>query len=240
MLIPIYFIFSIVFNYLYDWEIRDTIFQWKYDYFHSNPYITNLTELDKVYMSLEKIPYHKLDEDYLTKTKSSEKEYANLLKDLSYQKIYLSDLNKHIVHSYRIKDFLPREVYYRELLHGKREYIYWNVNKNMLVKLFLLRQKLSFLGYNADGFQIISAYRYPLYNEDVGGARLSRHMRGEALDIRISDIDNNFISEQKDKEIVLEILENSIILNQGGIGKYPGTMTLHFDVRGYKARWDRQ
>jgi len=41
------------------------------------------------------------------------------------------------------------------------------------------------------------------------------------------------------KKIILDILENKVIGDQGGIGRYPGTMSVHFDVRGFKARWDK-
>jgi hypothetical protein len=37
---------------------------------------------------------------------------------------------------------------------------------------------------------------------------------------------------------VLDLLEKEIIKSSGGIGRYPGTRAVHFDVRGYKARWD--
>ena len=62
---------------------------------------------------------------------------------------------------------------------------------------------------------------------------------GEALDLRINDINDDGRRTQADKQIVLDLLEQHIIKDKGGIGKYPGTMSVHFDVRGYKARWDR-
>jgi uncharacterized protein YcbK (DUF882 family) len=36
----------------------------------------------------------------------------------------------------------------------------------------------------------------------------------------------------------LDLLENEIIKNDGGIGLYPGTDRVHYDIRGTRARWN--
>lgn len=36
----------------------------------------------------------------------------------------------------------------------------------------------------------------------------------------------------------MDLLETKIIKNTGGIGKYVETMSIHFDVRGWRARWN--
>ncbi len=93
-------------------------------------------------------------------------------------------------------------------------------------------------GFNETGFVVLSGFRSPAHNEAVGGASQSRHLLGQAIDIYIYDINNDGRSTQEDKSIVLDILEKEIIKDKGGIGKYPGTMNVHFDTRGYRARWD--
>jgi uncharacterized protein YcbK (DUF882 family) len=60
---------------------------------------------------------------------------------------------------------------------------------------------------------------------------------GRAADLVIKDINNDGKKNQEDKTIALEILEK-IVGDKGGMGLYPGTMTIHIDCRGYKARWD--
>lgn len=46
------------------------------------------------------------------------------------------------------------------------------------------------------------------------------------------------MSTAEDKQIVLDFLDKEIIGNKGGIGLYPGTKAVHFDVRGHRARWN--
>jgi uncharacterized protein YcbK (DUF882 family) len=60
------------------------------------------------------------------------------------------------------------------------------------------------------------------------------------VDIEIGDVDKNGKINKADKKIVLDLLENQIIGNQGGVGRYPWSQTVHFDVRGWYARWDKQ
>jgi len=45
-------------------------------------------------------------------------------------------------------------------------------------------------------------------------------------------------STKEDKDIVLDTLEKKVIKNEGGLGSYPGTQSVHYDVRGVRARWD--
>jgi len=74
-----------------------------------------------------------------------------------------------------------------------------------------------------------------LFQKVVGDFRLKE---GEAVDIKIGDINQDGFANQEDKTIVLDLLEKQIIKNTGGIGRYPGTLSVHYDVRGYRARWD--
>ena len=107
-----------------------------------------------------------------------------------------------------------------------------------MYKILELQNELSERGYNREGFKINYAHRHPAFNKGIGGASMSFHMLGKAIDIDILDINNDHVVNQRDKKIVLGLLENKIIKNSGGIGKYPWSMTIHFDVRGYYARWD--
>lgn len=72
----------------------------------------------------------------------------------------------------------------------------------------------------------------------------SRHLKGEAIDILVGDINSDGKINGKDVDIVFQILDNEIIKGQGGIGTYKNKNILlkqmvHFDCRGYKARWHR-
>lgn len=92
-------------------------------------------------------------------------------------------------------------------------------------------------GYDKYGFTVRESHRPPRYNAARGGASKSQHIWGTAVDIVIRDINKDGTADQTDKKIVLEIMEK-IVGNEGGLGKYPGTMTVHFDCRGHRARWD--
>lgn len=72
---------------------------------------------------------------------------------------------------------------------------------------------------------IISGTRCPAYNEKINGAKTSRHMAGEAVDFRVSDVDPYTVYHTL----------CSLYPDCYGIGCYH-TFT-HFDVRDEKARW---
>jgi len=104
----------------------------------------------------------------------------------------------------------------------------------MMLELIL---ELDKLGHDKYGFHIRTAHRHPTKNNEVNGASYSQHMFGKAIDIGVDDIDQNGISNQADKSIVYSLLQG-IVGQRGGLGLYPGSMNLHFDCRGFKARWD--
>lgn len=77
---------------------------------------------------------------------------------------------------------------------------------------------------------INSGYRSPNYNKKVGGAKNSQHLLGKASDIRIAG--------KTPLEIYL-ILEHLIAIGkikQGGLGLY--NTFVHYDIRGFKTRWN--
>ncbi len=97
------------------------------------------------------------------------------------------------------------------------------------------KQELEKNGYGSEEFLITSGHQDPRFNEQVGGARLSIHLQGEAIDIYVEDINLDGKYTKEDKDIVINILDKKIIRDKGGIGRYPGSRIVHFDVRGYKA-----
>lgn len=76
--------------------------------------------------------------------------------------------------------------------------------------------------------KIHSGHRCQKYNESVGGASRSQHLKGTAADFTLEGISNNQV-----QEYVLR--EN---YDRFGIGRYRGFT--HLDVRGYVARWDNR
>ncbi|ANQ48099.1 DUF882 domain-containing protein [Flammeovirga sp. MY04] len=101
-----------------------------------------------------------------------------------------------------------------------------------------LMDELQLNNYNTNEVYITSAFRNPAYNQIVGGASCSQHQKGNALDIHVGDINSDGIADQKDRKIIYDLLENKFIGSTGGIGQYANHPKLiHFDTRGYRARW---
>lgn len=93
--------------------------------------------------------------------------------------------------------------------------------------------------FNALSPIITSAYREKHYNISIGGAESSRHVSGDAVDIQFED--------RFDKKACLS-LYNFIdkTYPESGLGFYIDTEQdgrksyfIHFDDRGYTARWGR-
>jgi uncharacterized protein YcbK (DUF882 family) len=126
---------------------------------------------------------------------------------------------------------------YAKCINNNTTY-YSCIDKRVLIKFLELMHTLNKEGYNSSAIKLRSGHRHPKRNYYIGGASQSRHIYGEAIDIRVGDINKDGSSNKKDKQIVLDILEKKIIGNSGGIGLYPGTKAVHFDVRGHRARWN--
>lgn len=77
---------------------------------------------------------------------------------------------------------------------------------------------------------IISGYRSPAYNTKIDGAAKSRHMKGDAADIRVKGMKPPAVAD------VCERLQREGKIPMGGVGRY-STFT-HVDVRGYVSRWE--
>ncbi|MEO0339959.1 MAG: DUF882 domain-containing protein, partial [Bacteroidota bacterium] len=139
---------------------------------------------------------------------------------------------------FRVNDFLCKDKYYRKCLYDKTAYQYWLIDKKLLYALLALQEELDRHDHDKDAFKIITSHRHPLQNEQLGGARKSRHLVGEAVDLFIKDINQDGRYTDEDKNIVLLLVDQKIIGDRGGVGRYPGSRVVHIDVRGHRARWD--
>lgn len=96
---------------------------------------------------------------------------------------------------------------------------------------------------------IISAKRFKWHNalqvKFSGAAKNSRHLKGEAIDLLVFDINSDGKSNKSDVDIVYKILDKEIIKGKGGIGTYKNgnsfieRQMIHIDCRGTRARWNR-
>ena len=83
---------------------------------------------------------------------------------------------------------------------------------------------------------IVSGYRSPAHNAEVGGASASQHMQGRAADIVLVNVKPSVVHAR-----VLELYEQGRLPALGGLGKYDGWV--HVDIRpqnpaGHLARWE--
>jgi uncharacterized protein YcbK (DUF882 family) len=76
---------------------------------------------------------------------------------------------------------------------------------------------------------IVSGYRTYSHNKRVGGASRSQHMRGTAVDMISREL-----SPRRLHNLILNLIKEERI-PEGGVGSYKSFV--HYDQRGYKARW---
>lgn len=97
--------------------------------------------------------------------------------------------------------------------------------ERLCINLEVLRSAL----YN-NPIKILSGYRTPTYNKQVEGAKKSMHMTAAAGDITVLNFTPLRVYQTIEHMIGMSLME------EGGLGLYDGWV--HYDVRGYKARWD--
>lgn len=216
---------------------REKFFKLRYDATHRNPTVVSAKQIDSIFATLEVVKFTDIPQSVLQQTHSLDPTYKIKLSTRVYYKLNRNDLFKKAVKDYRLKDFISKDALYLKTVYSNKHY-YTCLDKRVLQKFLELLITLENNNYNVNEVKLRSAHRHPKRNYYIGGASQSRHIFGEAIDIGIGDIDRDGKTTSEDKEIVLEILEKKIIGNDGGIGVYPGTKAVHFDVRGHRARWN--
>ncbi len=209
-----------------------------FDWTHDNPSIDSPAALQEMLDQFERKSLADLPDSYLQKTKMKEAKYSEMLGAMHFYEIKKKDCYRKIVGDFRIKDFIAKDQFFRNRTYTSSTPLYWGIQPEILHKLMELKIILEKRKLNWKGIKINSGHRTPHHNEAVKGASKSRHIVGEALDLKIGDVDNSGFYTEADKAIILEICEKELIKDKGGIGLYPGTRVVHIDTRGYRARWN--
>ncbi len=230
-------IIAVLTSYLH-WYTRDFIDQIIYDIVFSNAYISSKKDIDNALGSWEQIKGTALPKALKSYSLLDKEEYKNTLASSRYYVLLKKDVYRKVVGHVRVKDLMTRDKYYQRSFLFSSDTLYWGIDKRILYKVLALQDALEKQGYDRDAFWIRYGHRHPQYNLKVGGASRSRHLRGDAVDLVIKDINQDGRYTKKDKDIVLDLCEKQIIGKQGGIGRYPWSRTVHIDVRGTRARWD--
>jgi len=104
-----------------------------------------------------------------------------------------------------------------------------HVFKNVLSLSIALQSIRDCIGYPIN---ITSSYRSLEYNRSIGSKDTSQHVLGKASDLQVKEMIPIELYETIEALIELEYIP------EGGLGLYD--TFVHYDIRGYKARWDNR
>lgn len=217
------------------WMVPERVEDLLYDIRHHNPPVTSKAEVDRIFSGFRRFRTEVLPAGYLRQ--SGMQSNPGNRPPMLYV-VDRKDLHRRIVGRNRLRQLVSRDLRYRSALFIPRDTLYLGIAPDILHKAIDLQHTLRAKGYDPDAVRINSGHRTPSHNRIVGGVKGSRHQRGDALDLRIGDVDRNGWTDRRDKEIVLRMLDERIIGSGGGLGLYPGTQTVHMDLRGHRARWN--
>lgn len=129
------------------------------------------------------------------------------------------------------------------------------LDPRLLLKLELILQQAQAAGLVKQGFYVMSGYRTPAYNKDLGNVEFSRHQYGAAADIFIDEHPKDGVMDDLNHDGRIDIRDAAVLYQLidrhqndpafrpliGGLGLYPSTSAhgpfVHVDVRGYAAHW---
>ena len=133
---------------------------------------------------------------------------------------------------------------------------YLVLSERLLVKLERILEASNAHGWRTDGFTVMSGYRTPAYNADLGNGENSRHIYGGAADIYI-DVDGDDVMDdlngdgeldRRDAAALFDLVEsladNPLFAGlAGGLGEYAPNAWhgpfVHVDERGWNVQWGR-
>ena len=103
---------------------------------------------------------------------------------------------------------------------------YWKNLQRLMDNLEVLRAHLG-----GPTIRVTSGWRSKVHNDDVGGARKSKHLIAQAADIKVAGFSPKEVAD------AIELLTLLDRMHNGGMGRYENFT--HYDVRRRRARWGR-
>jgi len=228
------------------------IFLWQFDAYIAPVYdllsrqspITKKAELQKQFDRFERISWEEMlktgyaQASGIASLDKNEKLYKQL-EGKEFLIVKGFQRYRYVVGNWRIRDFLCKSrLVGRHVPIQHTAYTqYLLLDEELLLQALKLQQTCRDKGWNLSSLQPVSGYRNPKYNKMVGGKSLSRHQMGQAMDIWVADINGDGKSNEEDKNLIYNFLDKHVC-QKGGLGKYKNSPRLvHFDSRGYRARW---
>lgn len=211
----------------------------EYDKLTQQSPVTRHSQLDSVMDGLTRIAFKDLPKTYLHAA-GIEGTWAKALSKKPWFRLERQDLFPFVVQRFRIGDFVPHDsIFWTQIRQPQPGDVqYWCMDRRVLHKLLDLLLAMPDMGLDPTQISINHGFRHPRLNVQIRGAKKSRHQWGEAIDLKIGDVNHDGVRDSADKGPLIRILDKKIIANGGGVGRYPGTDVIHLDVRGFRARWD--
>jgi hypothetical protein len=229
-----------IISYHYLW-LFDPILAPIYDLYTGQQRITEVKDAGKVLASFPVLAYQDISElDFADRLGISGQKYKALYQKQKFLTVSWFSRYRYVAGDIRMKDFLPKDrlIGNRIPIPAQEKIHYLPLSSRLVEKIILLQTEMEKAGLDEKAFAVTSGFRPPAYNDLVKGKPKSRHLHGDAIDIIVFDTNQDGEINRQDEEAVFQILENKVIRNQGGLGTYKSTQNLiHFDTRGYRARW---
>ncbi|MEL7424599.1 MAG: D-Ala-D-Ala carboxypeptidase family metallohydrolase [Bacteroidota bacterium] len=211
-----------------------------YDVLEGNEYVEKEEDAKAIFSQFSTIPASDLPAWYREKNGMNEAPFQKMCSKMKFYQLTKRETYQKIAGNVRLIDLLSRDEDFHKLHYFSKESTYLGIDERVVYRLIALQDALARSGYDPDALVVRFGHRHPRLNKEIGGASKSRHIVGEAIDISIDDVNYDGSYSEEDKAIVLDLCERDIIGKRGGLGRYPGTRSIHIDVRGYRARWDQQ
>ncbi|MDB5098867.1 MAG: hypothetical protein JWM80_3288 [Cyanobacteria bacterium RYN_339] len=148
-----------------------------------------------------------------------------------------ANVNMPVSEHYKLGDFAGKDNWV-----GGHKYLM--VQPRVVEKLERIIMTLHAEGYPCGKLELMSAYRSPFLNEDIGNTTtLSRHTYGDAVDMLVPDLNKDGKSDKADAGIMMAAitkLDKAGILTGGGSIYAPNGahgFFIHTDTRGALVRW---